>query len=252
VNVEQLKVNDIDEIEKQDSWKKLNERSDDEISESSGETYTSIFTSTRKIKTSVVSGINLVANAMKEKLHSPPSQPYKKWDGGTNASQDGAVFSSRSLPVTSIDEPHEEHESRHQVKSDDCDPANQEGTLDITEEPKVDATQDLTDEDMENKLALSEEPHVDATKDLSDMENKLAITEEPKVDATQDLTVVENSPTLKAQDDSPGTVVESPTTVTSKKTQWRSAVDQASGLTYYYMKGTSNVTWERPVELEQD
>jgi hypothetical protein len=250
VNVEQLKVNDIDEIEKQDSWKKLNERSDDEISESSGETYTSIFTSTRKIKTSVVSGINLVANAMKEKLHSPPSQPYKKWDGGTNAAQDGAVLSSRSLPVTSIDEPHEEHESRHQVKSDDSDPANQEGTLDITEEPKVDATQDLTD--VEYKLALTEEPNVDATQDLTDVENKLAITEEPKVDATQDLTDLEDSPTLKAQDDSPGAVVEPPTTVTRKKTLWRSAVDQASGITYYYMKGTSNVTWERPVELDQD
>lgn len=218
MNVEHLKVNDIDKIEKLDSWKKRNERSDDEISESSGETYTSIFTSTRKIKTSVVSGINHVANAMKEKLHSPPNQPYKKWDGGANEAQDGAVLSSRSLPVTSIDEPHEEHESRHQVKSDDCDAANQDGTLAITEESKVDVTQDLTD-----------------------VENKIVITEEPKVDATQDLTDVEDSP-----------VVKSPTTVKSKKTLWRSAVDPASGRTYYYMKGTSNVTWERPVEIEQD
>lgn len=209
MNVEQLKVHDIDEIEKQDSWKKVNERSDDEMSESSGETYTSIFTSTRKIKTSVVSGINHVANAMKEKILSPPSQPYKKWDGGTNATHNDAVLSSRSLPVTSIDEPHEEHESRHQVKLDYCDAVNQDGTL--------------------------------------------AITEEPKVDVTHDLINVEGSPTLKAQDDSPGAVVESPITVTSKKTtQWRSAVDQASGRTYYYMKSTSNVTWERPVELEQD
>lgn len=192
-------MHDIDKIENQDSWKKLNERCDDEISESSGETYTSIFTSTRKIKTSVVSGINHVANAIKEKLHSPPSQPYKKWDEETNATQNDAVLSSRSLPVTSIDEPHEEHESRHQVKSDNCDAANQDGIL--------------------------------------------AITEEPKVDVTRGLINVEDSPTLKAQD---------PTTVTSKKAQWRPAVDQASGRTYYYMKGTSNVTWERPVELEQD
>ena len=213
MNAEQLKVNDIDKIEKLDSWKKRNERSDDEVSESSGETYTSIFTSTRKIKTSVVSGINHVANAMREKLHSPPNQPYKKWDGGANEAQDGAVLSSRSLPVTSIDEPHEEHESRHQ-KSDDCDAANQDGTLAITEESKVDVTQDLTD-----------------------VENKIAITEEPKVDAA-------------TQEDSP--VVESPTTVKSKKTLWRSAVDPASGRTYYYMKGTSNVTWERPVEIELD
>jgi hypothetical protein len=206
VNAEQLKVNDIDKMEKLDSWKKRNERSDDEVSESSGETYTSIFTSTRKIKTSVVSGINHVANAMREKLHSPPNQPYKKWDGGANEAQDGAVLSSRSLPVTSIDEPHEEHESRHQ-KSDDCDAANQDGTL--------------------------------------------AITEESKVDVTQDLTSVEDSPTLKVQVDSPGFVIESPT-VTSKKTQWRSAVDPASGRTYYYLKGTSTVSWEQPVEFEQN
>ena len=209
MNVEHLKVNDIDKIEKLDSWKKRNERSDDEVSESSGETYTSIFTSTRKIKMSVVSGINHVANAMREKLHSPPNQPYKKWDGGANEAQDGAVLSSRSLPVTSIDEPHEEHESRHQVKSDDCDAANQDGTLARTEESKVDVTQDWTD-----------------------VENKIAITEEPKVDVAP--------------------VVESPTTVKSKKTLWRSAVDPASGRTYYYMKGTSNVTWERPVEIELD
>ena len=31
--------------------------------------------------------------------------------------------------------------------------------------------------------------------------------------------------------------------------EWRSAIDAGSGLTYYYVKGTSTVTWEKPEGL---
>jgi hypothetical protein len=32
----------------------------------------------------------------------------------------------------------------------------------------------------------------------------------------------------------------------SKLSQWRSAIDAASGKTYYYMKGTKITTWKKP------
>jgi hypothetical protein len=36
-----------------------------------------------------------------------------------------------------------------------------------------------------------------------------------------------------------------------KKTKWRSAIDAATGRTYYYVKGTQKVTWEKPSELSR-
>lgn len=39
--------------------------------------------------------------------------------------------------------------------------------------------------------------------------------------------------------------------VNSEKPQWRSAIDVATGRTYYYIRGTSKVTWEKPAEFEQ-
>ena len=32
--------------------------------------------------------------------------------------------------------------------------------------------------------------------------------------------------------------------------EWRSAVDGATGRTYYYIRGTSTVTWEKPAQLQ--
>jgi hypothetical protein len=37
----------------------------------------------------------------------------------------------------------------------------------------------------------------------------------------------------------------------NEKHQWRSAIDVATGRTYYYIRGTSKVTWEKPAEFEQ-
>ena len=39
--------------------------------------------------------------------------------------------------------------------------------------------------------------------------------------------------------------------VKEDKPQWRSAIDGATGRTYYYIRGTSKVTWEKPAEFEQ-
>lgn len=39
--------------------------------------------------------------------------------------------------------------------------------------------------------------------------------------------------------------------VKEEKPQWRSAIDGATGRTYYYIRGTSKVTWEKPAEFEQ-
>merc|ERR1712194_456812 len=36
-----------------------------------------------------------------------------------------------------------------------------------------------------------------------------------------------------------------------KKTKWRSAIDAATGRTYYSVKGTQKVTWEKPSELSR-
>ena len=34
-----------------------------------------------------------------------------------------------------------------------------------------------------------------------------------------------------------------------KKTEWRSAIDAATGREYYYIKGSQKVTWEKPTDL---
>ncbi len=209
---EKLEVDDLGEIERKGSWLTLDDKAaeSDDDSESSEDTYASI--TKRKIKS-----VRKWAGKITEKLNSPPSQPYKKWDDGTEEPKPNAVSSAKdqlkeSPSVRSIDEP----------------PQKQK-------EPK--------------------QPIQSVGGDMVDREGQLATEEEPKEQVTQDSTDAEDAPTLKSSDtdvvqaDPPVLVVNTPMTPSRKQPDWRSAIDHATGRTYYYIRGTSKVTWERPSEM---
>lgn len=196
---EKLKVENLDEIEQKDSWLTLDDKvsvsDDDDDSESSDNTYTSIFS-----KEKLQSVRKKWAGKITKKLNSPPKQPYKNLGDGSKEPQDSAVSTAKDHPkgspsVTSIDEPSPKHQS------EGGDVAN----------------------------------HVDP----------IATEEESKG--------AEDAPTFKSSDtnvvDPPAVVVDPPVVVLKKQTQWRFAIDQATGRTYYYIRGTSKVTWEKPPEM---
>ena len=208
---EKLEVDDLGEIEQKDSWLTLDDKvaESDDDSESSEDTYASI--TKRKIKS-----VRKWAGKITEKLNSPPSQPYKKWDDGTEEPQDSAVSSAKdqlkeSPSVRSIDEPPQKQK----------DP---------------------------------EQPIQSESGDVVDREGQLATEDEPKEQVTQDSTA-EDAPTFKSSDtdvfqaDPPVLVVNAPMTPSRKQPDWRSAIDHATGRTYYYIRGTSKVTWERPSDM---
>ena len=209
---EKLEVDDLGEIERKGSWLTLDDKAaeSDDDSESSEDTYASI--TKRKIKS-----VRKWAGKITEKLNSPPSQPYKKWDDGTEEPKTNAVSSAKdqlkeSPSVRSIDEsPQKQKEPEHSIQSEGGDVVDREGQLATEEEPKEQVTQDSTD--------------------------------------------AEDAPTLKSSDtdvvqaDPPVLVVNTPMTPSRKQPDWRSAIDHATGRTYYYIRGTSKVTWERPSEM---
>jgi hypothetical protein len=209
---EKLEVDDLGEIEQKGSWLTLDDKAaeSDDDSESSEDTYASI--TKRKIKS-----VRKWAGKITEKLNSPPSQPYKKWDDGTEEPKHSAVSSAKdqlkeSPSVRSIDEP-------PQKQKDPGQPIQSEGG------------------------------------DVVDREGQLATEEEPKEQVTQDSIDAEDAPTFKSSDtdvvqaDPPVLVVNTPMTPSRKQPDWRSAIDHATGRTYYYIRGTSKVTWERPSEM---
>ena len=205
-------MDDLGEIEQKGSWLTLDDKAaeSDDDSESSEDTYASI--TKRKIKS-----VRKWAGKITEKLNSPPSQPYKKWDDGTEEPKHSAVSSAKdqlkeSPSVRSIDEP-------PQKQKDPEQPIQSEGG------------------------------------DVVDREGQLATEEEPKEQVTQDSIDAEDAPTFKSSDtdvvqaDPPVLVVNTPITTSRKQPDWRSAIDHATGRTYYYIRGTSKVTWERPSEM---
>ena len=209
---EKLEVDDLGKIEQKGSWLTLDDKAaeSDDGSESSDDTYASI--TKRKIKS-----VRKWAGKITEKLNSPPSQPYKKWDDGKEEPQDSAVSSAKdqlkeSSSVRSIDEPPQKQKEPEQ-------PIQSEGG------------------------------------DVVNCEGELATEEEPKEQGTQDSTNAEDAPSFKSLDtdvvqvDPHVLVINTPTTPSRKQPDWRSAIDQATGRTYYYIRGTSKVTWERPSEM---
>ncbi len=204
-----MEVSDRDEIEQKGSWTTLDDKADmsDDDSDSSEDTYASI--TKRKIKS-----VRKWAGKITEKLNSPPSQPYKKWDDGTEAPPVSSAKDQLKEPpsVTSIDKPAQEQKEPEQpIHSEGGDLVNGEGPLVTEEEPKEQATLDSND--------------------------------------AEDASAFKSPDTNVVQVDHPVLFVNTPMTPSRKQPDWRSAIDQATGRTYYYILGTSKVTWERPLEM---
>ncbi|KAL3816192.1 hypothetical protein ACHAXA_007310, partial [Cyclostephanos tholiformis] len=212
-NAEMLKV-DVSKLEQKNSWLTLDDKVSvgDDNSESSEGTYTSIF-SKGKIKS-----VRKWAGKITERLNSPPSQPYKTLNDGTKDPQDNAVSLAKEQPKESPSVASNDGPSREQTEL--------------------------------------EQPIQSEVNDMSDCEGPITTKNKPSEEVAQDSTngnengvSILNSPETYVPQVKPPDVVNTSMESLRKKPQWRFATDQATGRTYYYIRGTSKVTWEKPSEM---
>jgi len=222
------------ESQQTDFWLTLDDTisasDESEHSESTEATETSMF-SKRKIKTTV----GKWAGKITEKLNNQSKPSYETMDNGTERQQDTpkpfATDQSKDKSSSTISDDElpteEEKESKPQYLSEDD-----------------------TDTDHEERLATEEKEQVpkDITETEPDVNSEAAaaaaaenINEEPKNQIHSSDTTV-NANNVEATKE--GLSKEE---ANRKKTQWRSAIDAATGRTYYYIRGTKNVTWEKPL-----
>jgi len=200
-----------------------------EHSEMSEGTQTSLF-SKHMLKTKV----GRWAEKITEKLNSPPSTPYETLGEGTERPQDTPESSAQHVQLkeksftsaASNDErPTKEEVAKTQIQSEDAQVIDEDENEPLTTEEKRTAQIGSDGDASETDHAVPNEAITEDEKKAREEESK---TEEilSLDDATKD--------------------------VNRKKTQWpqwRSAIDAATGRTYYYVKGSQKVTWEKPSDL---
>jgi len=207
---------------------------------SSERTENSLFTAHKlKLKTTV----GQLAKTITERLNSPPSTPYETLDEGSHQDKPEILahvqrksFISADLTetVTEPEKPVNQGMTKTQVQSDK--PYNEDlaNTLIRPKNPKE------TEEYKDEPFTAEGRPNAQtefkkyslglAKKDIADDDKERANGEEPKARAAK-------------------LPKESTRNIKRKKTRWRSAIDAATGRTYYYVKGTQKVTWEKPFDL---
>lgn len=198
----------------------------EQISLSSEGTQTSLF-SKHKLKITV----GRWAEKITEKLSSPPSTPYETLGEGTERLQDTPESSAQhvqlkeksSTSAASNDEPPTKEEVvKTQILPEDAQEMDEDENEPLTTEEKRTARIDSDGDASETDHAVPNEAIAEDEKKAREEESK---TEEIlSLDgATKD--------------------------VNRKKLQWRHALDAATGRTYYYVKGSQKVTWEKPSDL---
>ena len=224
------------ETESEDFWPTLNDDKgsieESEHTESSQGTQNSQFLP-HKLKTTM----GKWAGKITEKFNSPPSTPYETLDDATELSKDKPEKLTHAQGKSSISAASSEERCTHKELRE---------TL---VEPKKVANEDTT------KSKPSETTNEDPANALVQQGN------------SQDNEKYENVPLVKAhrcnesEDDEKKIHAEEPKPIEGKspkesnrcmnrkKTRWRSATDATTGKTYYYMKGTQTVTWEKPSDL---
>lgn len=276
-----------DESPQKDFWLTLEDAvsaSDDEESDDHSDmsevTETSMF-SKQKIKTKVGKWAGMIT----EKLHSPryetlrDSRGNQKLQDDTPESSSAIIDQSRekSSGATSNDEPatkEEEESTPPQVlqMEEDASKTNCDGPFtteeDITktdhDEPAHTTEEEKAEGDEVPQDSAEIEPDVKTSKAVAqDEEEVKGINKEPKYDNhSSDKTAKANnieainkegSSCKEAPHDEDATKKLDPVKkhdeAKEKKTQWRSAIDAATGRTYYYIRGTQKVTWEKPSYL---
>lgn len=226
---------DVGKIEQKNSWLTLDDKvsvSDD--SSDSEDTFTSIF-SKRKIKS-----VRKWAGKITERLNSPPSQPYKTLNDGTKEPQDSALSSAKNQPT----------ESKHVASNDGPSPKKE------LDQPIQSEGSDVSYHEFpiptKNEL---EQPIQSEVSDVSNHEGRMPTKNEPTGQVTQDATDAKDVSILNSPETYvPQVQVNPPDVVDSKKPsrkqpQWRSAIDPHTGRTYFFIRGTSKVTWEKPSEM---
>jgi hypothetical protein len=274
---------DVGKIEQKNSWLTLDDKvsvSDD--SSDSEDTFTSIF-SKRKIKS-----VRKWAGKITERLNSPPSQPYKTLNDGTKEPQDSALSSAKNQPTESkhvasndgpspkkeLDQPiqsegsdvsyHEfpiptKNELEQPIQSEVSDVSNHKGPMPTKNELKQPIQSEVSDvSNHEGPIPTKnelEQPIQSEVSDVSNHEGRMPTKNEPTGQVTQDATDAKDVSILNSPETYvPQVQVNPPDVVDSKKPsrkqpQWRSAIDPHTGRTYFFIRGTSKVTWEKPSEM---
>ena len=206
------------ESPQKDFWLTL----DDEISASSqsdGESTNSDDMS-EATETSLLSKTKMtfgkLAGKITKKLNSPRDQPYNALDG--TEKEPSNVTESPAALQQSTEKP--------SAKLDKV--SSQE------ENPSQDAQSNFTETETAEK---KEEVQVVA----ADNAAKATTDESTNHHHSPDTTAKVNNVEAPKQEDSPK----------EKKVEWRSAIDAASGRTYYYVKNTTKTTWQKPSDFKE-
>jgi hypothetical protein len=244
---------DVGKIEEKNSWLTLDDKvsvSDD--SSDSEDTFTSIF-SKRKIKS-----VRKWAGKITERLNSPPSQLYKTLTDGTNGPMDSAVSLTKNQPTESHNFPSndspEKKELGQPIQSEGGDLSNHEGPISADNQPTESQSVASDDGPSHEQIKLEHQIIQPEYTDVSIHEGTIPTQYEPREQITQDLTDAKGESTLKSPDTdvpqvNPSGIVNTSKESRRKQRQWRSAIDPHTGRTYYYIRGTSKVTWEKPPEM---
>ena len=231
--------------------------SDSESSEQSGGTATSMF-SKRNIKTTV----GKWAERITEKINSPANRPYETLEDGSeqtkaqNIPESLAIDRLENEPVTETSNglsPRIKEESKPQAHSKVSN--DEEGESSAMqplkrEDAPVETDEPITTEEKPNGY-MPQDASVKGDAETIDRaileqdDDAKASKEEPEDQLrTSDKTAKTNNLEVTVE-----TTKKSPSKDVSRKTNWRSAIDAATGRTYYYVKGSMKVTWEKPTDL---
>ena len=180
-------------------------------SEASEGTETSIFKTAR-------GAVGKLAGKITEKLNTP-NRPYETLDDSIDQGQtmpESLAIDQLDKPSTSNDEPSGTNKKPNSQKEDESGAAQE-------------MPQDVLGA---GKAAIDDKPEDNATANSNEPNDNIR---------SSDKTTKANNVEATKKDSAKGGV--------NKKKEWRSAVDAATGFTYYYIRGTQMVTWEKPSDL---